>query len=148
MSTNLEILSKFCYIGSAGLFMIWWFDLFPVAVFLKKISIYFMPENHRSIVGCWENLKIILLEWAFIAWKTNQCAKNVQIRRFFWFEYRKIRTRKNSVFGLFPTVNGISNLKNFSKFTGKHLCQSLFIKKETLAHFPMNFAKFLRTFFL
>ena len=24
-------------------------------------------------------------------------------------------------------------LKNFAKFTGKHLCQSLFIKKETLA---------------
>ena len=25
-------------------------------------------------------------------------------------------------------------LRNFAKFTGKHLCQSLFIKKETLAH--------------
>ena len=24
-------------------------------------------------------------------------------------------------------------LKNFAKFTGKHLCQSLFFKKETLA---------------
>ena len=24
-------------------------------------------------------------------------------------------------------------LRNFAKFTGKHLCQSLFIKKETLA---------------
>ena len=48
-------------------------------------------------------------------------------------------------------------LRNFSKFTGKHLCQSLFfnkvaggacnfIKKETLAQvFPVNFEKFLRT---
>ena len=25
-------------------------------------------------------------------------------------------------------------LRNFAKFTGKHLCQSLFFKKETLAH--------------
>ena len=51
--------------------------------------------------------------------------------------------------------NGV--LENFAKFSGKHLCQSLFfnkvagaacdfIKKETLDRcFPMNFAKFLRT---
>ena len=41
-----------------------------------------------------------------------QCVKSVHIQRFFWFvfsrirteysEYRKIRTRKNSVFGQFP----------------------------------------------
>ena len=48
-------------------------------------------------------------------------------------------------------------LRNFLKFTEKHLCQSLFfnkvagsacnfIKKETLAQlFPVNFTKFLRT---
>ena len=49
-------------------------------------------------------------------------------------------------------------LRNFSKFTGKHLCQSLFFNKfagltpVTLLKkklwqrcFPMNFAKFLRT---
>ena len=52
-------------------------------------------------------------------------------------------------------------LKNFAKFTGKHLCQSLFFNKVTglrpatllkkrLWHrcFPVNFAKFLRTPFL
>ena len=51
-------------------------------------------------------------------------------------------------------------LRNFAKFTGKHLCQSLFfnnvaglkacnfIEKENLAQvFSMNFAKFLNTFF-
>ena len=40
-------------------------------------------------------------------------------------------------------------LENFAKFTGKHLCQSLFIKKG-LWHrcFPVNFAKFLRAHFL
>ena len=52
-------------------------------------------------------------------------------------------------------------LRNFTKFTGKHLCQSLaFIKvagwglqlywKKRLWHscFPVNFSKFLRTLFL
>ena len=52
-------------------------------------------------------------------------------------------------------------LRNFAKFTGKHLCQSLFFNKITglrtatllkkrLLHrcFPVNFAKFLRTPFL
>ena len=50
-------------------------------------------------------------------------------------------------------------LRNFAKFTGKHLCQSLFFNKvagaanllkKRLWHrcFPMNFAKFLRTPFL
>ena len=39
-------------------------------------------------------------------------------------------------------------LRNFAKFTGKHLCQSLFLNKVAgLWHrcFPVNFAKFLRT---
>ena len=39
-------------------------------------------------------------------------------------------------------------LRNFAKFTGKHLCQSLcFNKVAGLRHrcFPVNFAKFLRT---
>ena len=52
-------------------------------------------------------------------------------------------------------------LRNFAKFTGKHLCQSLFLNKvaglraATLLkkrlwhrHFPVNFAKFLKTPFL
>ena len=52
----------------------------------------------------------------------------------------------------------IGVLKNFAKFTGKHLCQSLFFNKVTglrpstllkkrLCHrcFPVNFAKFFKT---
>ena len=52
-------------------------------------------------------------------------------------------------------------LRNFEKFTGKHLCQRLFLNKveglrpatllkKSLWHkyFPVNFAKFLRTPFL
>ena len=41
-------------------------------------------------------------------------------------------------------------LRNFAKFTGKHLCQRLFLNKVTGLHrcFPVNFEKFLRTPFL
>ena len=54
------------------------------------------------------------------------------------------------------SVKGV--LKNFTKFTGKHLCESLFfdkvsgyrpttLLKKRLCHwcFPVNFVKFLRT---
>ena len=45
-----------------------------------------------------------------------------------------------------------SVLKIFAKFTGKHLCQSLFFNKveglRTARFFPLNFVKFLRTDFL
>ena len=37
-------------------------------------------------------------------------------------------------------------LKNFAKFTGKHLCQSLFLNKVAGLR-PQNFAKFLRHVF-
>ena len=38
-------------------------------------------------------------------------------------------------------------LKSLAKFTGKHLCQSLFLLKKRHWHwcFPVNLAKFLRT---
>ena len=43
--------------------------------------------------------------------------------------------------------NGVH--RNFTKFTGKHLCQSLFFNKVTgLRCFPVNFVKFLGTPFL
>ena len=36
-------------------------------------------------------------------------------------------------------------LRNFAKFTGKHLCQSLFFHlSQSISCFPVNFAKFLR----
>ena len=42
------------------------------------------------------------------------------------------------------------DLKNFEKFTGKHLCLSFFFIKKRLQYmcFPVNFAKILRTPFL
>ena len=38
-------------------------------------------------------------------------------------------------------------LRNFAKFTGKHLCQSIYFNKEALAQlFSFDFSKFLNTF--
>ena len=42
----------------------------------------------------------------------RRCVKRVQIRSFFWFEYKKIRTRKNSVFGYFSHTVRIKNTLN------------------------------------
>ena len=39
-------------------------------------------------------------------------------------------------------------LKNFAKFTGKRLCQSLYFNKVAGLRPSVNFAKFLRTIFL
>ena len=43
-------------------------------------------------------------------------------------------------------------LKNFAKLAGQHLCRSLFsnevVEDSITSYFPVNFAKFLRTFIL
>ena len=39
-------------------------------------------------------------------------------------------------------------LTNFSKFTGKHLCKSLFFKRLYYRFFPVSFPKFVRPLFL
>ena len=53
---------------------------------------------------------------------------------FSYFTYRSSRRRCSVKKGV---------LKNFTKYTGKHLCQSLFFNKKN----PVNFVKFLRTHF-
>ena len=53
--------------------------------------------------------------------------------------YLQIKRARSFVFGVEKSKNSRPEvfcrkglLRNFAKFTGKHLCQSLFIKKETL----------------
>ena len=64
-------------------------------------------------------------------------------------QFRSFRSSRLDVF----CKKGADVLKNFAKFTGKHLCQSFFLT-ELLAwvlwqrFFPVNFAKFLRIIFL
>ena len=51
--------------------------------------------------------------------------------------------KKETVSGI-PTNIGV--LKNFAIFAGKHLCWSLFLKKDSnTGGFPVNIAKFSRT---
>ena len=58
----------------------------------------------------------------------------------FWNSYPRIRSSRPEVF----CKKGV--LTNFTKFTGKHLSQSLFFNKvRVLRHFPVNSAKVLRT---
>ena len=59
------------------------------------------------------------------------------------FVYRKHRSSHRR----YSVRKGV--LRNFAKFTGKHLCRNLFFNKAAgLRQFPVNFAKFLRTSFL
>ena len=66
-----------------------------------------------------------------------------------------------SIFFMMLTIGLLISEAEFAKFTGKHLCQSLFFNKvaglrpatlfkKRLWHrcFPVNFAKFLKTPFL
>ena len=76
----------------------------------------------------------------------------------FWFKLKRLQRIRSSYQRCF-IIKGV--LRNFSKFTGKQLCQSLFFNKvagvrpATLLRkrpwkrfFPVIFAKFLRTPFL
>ena len=59
-----------------------------------------------------------------------------------WSLYFSSRSSRPEVF----CKKGV--LRNFTKFTEKHLCQSLFFNKDAGCRcFPVNFAKFLRTSF-
>ena len=68
--------------------------------------------------------------------------------------YFSLLTKTRSSHRMYSVREGV--LTNFVKFTGKHLCQSLFFNKlatllkKRLWHrcFPVNFVKFLRKHFL
>ena len=68
---------------------------------------------HQSLT--WDNLLIHV--------NTKHYVKSVQVRSYFWSvffcirtQYRKIRTRSNSVFGHFHAVNGCDNMTLKSQF--------------------------------
>ena len=73
-----------------------------------------------------------------------------------WIIYIAIGRSSHQMYSI---IKGV--LRNFAKFTGKHLCQSLFFNKVVVLSpvsllkkrlwqrcFPVNFVKFLRTHFL
>ena len=74
-------------------------------------------------------------------WRTHKC------RGTSWYVRLNFRSSRREAF----SKKGV--LRNFAKFRGKHLCQSLFLIKLLFYQkrdrcFPVNFAKFLRTPFL
>ena len=89
------------------------------------------------LLKCWCNIKIE---------KDCKCLKNVSL----WINpflakfpfYTPCRSSRPEVL----CKKGI--LRNFSKFTGKHLCQSLWVSRLWRRYFLVNFAKFLTPPFL
>ena len=95
-------------------------------------------------------------KWLVSVWNTNQMTgfcmeyitglKWVDIARYSFISLAwSSRSSRSQMFFK------ISFLKNFTMFTGKHLCWSLFlVKLQSLQHgcFPVNTLKFLRTAFL
>ena len=87
------------------------------------------PQLHEKALPKWTNnepLKVrlsLLISTTSILiilnWERKHCAKSVQIRSFFGSEYRKIWTRKNSVFG------HLTQWK--ARETRNFLCKSSFI---------------------
>ena len=91
---------------------------------------------------------ILCDNWMTLLFVKAYCYSEIYLTAMFRSTHRRCSVRK-----------GV--LRNFAKFTGKHLCQRLFFNKvaglrpatllkKSLWHmcFPVNFAKFLRTPFL
>ena len=123
---------------------------------ITRTNLSFLSEF--ALTGVSLNSKICQIEvFSLVPWRFElpgvSCISNgneeakLKDQRTNWGSYQRCSIKK-----------GI--LKNFAKFTGKHLCQSLFFnkvveqnfnlfKKETLAQvFSCEFCKFLRTPFL
>ena len=95
------------------------------------------------------------------------CSFNLIKNSFFSKVFKNVEIKEKLLSSFILTFRGkwesikIGVLRNFAKFTGKHLCQSLFLNKVAVLRpaallkkrlwrrcFPVNFAKFLGTPFL
>ena len=102
----------------------------------------------QSLVWLPDFINKFSLSHKFLLLLIPNISNSLQILTIFRYNHRRCSVRK-----------GVP--RNFAKFSGKHLCQSLFftkaaglrpvaLLKKRLCHrcFPVNFAKFLRTPFL
>ena len=85
--------------------------------------------------------------------KSNYIAmiKEAFLTKLCWLKRKGLRTKIRGRSSRLELFCRKSVLRNFTKFTGKYLCQSLFFNKVAgLWHrcFPVNSVKFLRTPFL
>ena len=96
--------------------------------------------GHPPFVGWWDLHFLLTVNlYIFIHWDyDSHCVKSVQIRSFFWsvfscirIEHRKVRTRKNSVFGHFSSnewyLSGF--LQNLNQTTSSLSCRAFTCSK-------------------
>ena len=79
-----------------------------------------IPRKLKTLSSFYISIKVsVSYKYTFLAGKKHKhCVKSVQIRSFFWSEYRKIRTRKNSVFGHFSRIEVFPMPHTTSQTTG------------------------------
>ena len=75
------------------------FFLISIANFLKKNLTVWTPHEFWSVCS------------HYLGQLQIHCVKSVQIRSFLWSEYRKIRTRKNSVLGHFHALKCLGDYR-------------------------------------
>ena len=116
-----------------------------------KTTVFFYKRLHIEILWIWNKLYIF---WRDRDRRTQFIGRTLSFRKNISVKSEKLQKQPPEC----SIKKGV--LKNFEKFTGKHLCQSLFFKKsfrsqpatllkKTLWHkcFPVNIPKFLRTSF-
>ena len=78
------------------------FDLHFTSLIMIRISENGLTLDQNSIKKTNQNWKLSKFDfWPKLNMRNSHCVKSVQIRSFFWSEYRKIRIRKNFIFGHF-----------------------------------------------
>ena len=98
-----------------------WCVCFPVFGLNTEICVF--GHFHAVFFRYFKNRCTVIKQWRGIVWilkrAFNHCVKSVQIRSYIWSifsciqsEYRKIRTRNNSVFGRFSHSESIKRLIN------------------------------------
>ena len=94
-----------------------------------------LQQQWRAGFPCWTGRNALRYNYVFYLFVS------------FWYYYIRILSRNRCSGGVFKKLS----LKILSKFTRKHLYQSLFIspacnfvRKETLAQVPTNFMEFLK----
>ena len=107
---------------------------------LRADSLNYLPTELSSLSNKHLPWEITVFSQSFLAYW--QCAVNLPWKSYCttkWMFFRSSRLKRFYKRGV---------LKNFAKFTGKHLFRVSFLIKLLACEFPVNIAKFLKTFFL
>ena len=84
------------------------------------------------------------IEQLNVSWVRTHCLKSVQIRSFCWIEYRKIRSRNNSVFGHFLRSDIYFSLRHYRI----DIFFSIFGELALISYFTVNICQRIQVIFL